>query len=117
MNTRPPRFTRRGLLIAGSATIVGGSALLALDQVFKSDAPLADSYAAYRIGERFAATYPNPDELWRGNPPTTFAQWRPRLSKLIHEDFESNRLVQVDGWWLAETEVRLCVYLYTGSHA
>lgn len=73
---------------------------------------MADSYAARRIGARFADTYPNPEELWRGDPPDTVAQWGARLRKLIREDFETNRLVQVDGWWLAETELRLCVFIH-----
>jgi hypothetical protein len=93
-------------------TIAGGSALLALDRLFGSASPLADSYAALRIGQRFADAYPNPDEIWRGEPPNTVAQWGPRLRELIGEDFKTNRLVQVDGWWLAETELRLCVLIY-----
>ena len=116
VSTHNIKFTRRGLLIAGSATIAGGSTLLLLDHLSGSDGPLADSYAAHRIGAQFAGTYPNPDDLWRGAPPPDVTQWGPRLRKLIREDFESDRLVQVDGWWLAETEVRLCVYIhaYTG---
>jgi hypothetical protein len=113
MSIRPAQFTRRGVLFAGAATIAGGSALLALDQFFPSDSPLADSYAACSIGKRFADTYPNPEEIWRGAPPGTFSQWAPRLRELIGEDFETNRLVQVDGWWLAETELRLCVLIYS----
>lgn len=113
MSIRPAQFTRRGVLIAGSATVAGGLALLWLDQIFGSASPLADSYAARRIGERFADTYPNPGELWRGAPADTVAQWGPRLRDLISEDFETNRLVQVDGWWLAETELRLCVFIYS----
>ena len=112
MSVRQAKFTRRGVLIAGSATIAGGSTLLALDQLFPSTSPLADSYAARRIGERFADSYPNPEELWRGDPPYTIEQWGARLRKLIDEDFESNRLVQVDGWWLAETELQLCVFIH-----
>ncbi|CAA0118145.1 Uncharacterised protein [Halioglobus japonicus] len=113
--SRPARFTRRGVLIAGSATLAGGSALLLLDHVFESNSPLANSYAARRIGERFADTLANPAELWRGTPPASKEQWAPRLRAMISDDLEANRLVQVDGWWLAETELRLCVYIYTQS--
>jgi hypothetical protein len=112
MSIRPTQFTRRGVLIAGSATIVGSSTLFALDRLFTNASPLSDSYAARRIGEQFADTYPNPEGLWRGAPPNTVAQWGARLHQLIREDFETNRLVQVDGWWLAETELRLCVFIH-----
>ena len=112
MGVRPAQFTRRGVLIAGSATVAGGSIFLTLDRLFGSASPLADSYAARRIGARFADTYPNPEGLWRDDPPDTAAQWGVRLQKLIREDFETNRLVQVDGWWLAETELRLCVFIH-----
>lgn len=112
MRKHPAQITRRSVLIAGSAAIAGGSLLLILDGLFEDASPLADSYAARRIGERFADMYPNPEEIWRGAPPDTVAQWVASLRQLIHEDFETNRLVQVDGWWLAETELRLCVLIH-----
>jgi hypothetical protein len=98
--------------MAGATAVAGGSTILLLDRVFGSDSPLADSYAARRLGERFARTLPNPGELWRGAPPTSPEQWPVRLRSMISDDFDNNRLVQVDGWWLAETELRLCVYIY-----
>ena len=106
------QITRRRVLIAGSAAIAVGSLLLIPDGLFEDASQLADSYAARRIGERFADMYPNPEKIWRGAPPDTIAQWAARLRQLIHEDFETNRLVQVDGWWLAETELRLCVLIH-----
>tara|TARA_R110002049_G_scaffold29984_6_gene102240 strand:- start:276 stop:626 length:351 start_codon:yes stop_codon:yes gene_type:complete len=115
MNTRTARFTRRGVLIAGAATVAGGSAVLLLDSVFGSDSPLADSYAARRIGERFAHALPDPGELWHGEPPASIEQWAARLRTMISDDLDHNRLVQVDGWWLAETELRLCVYIHRQS--
>ena len=79
--------------------------------VYRRISPLADSYAARRIGERFAGLPESRGTLaWR--TPDTIAQWAARLRQLIHEDFEKNRLVQVDGWWLAETELRLCVLIH-----
>lgn len=105
-------ITRRGVLLTGGAALAGGSALVALDYLTGEDGPLADSFAARRIGERYARQYPDPGTLWRGDPPATTAQWPARLSRLIADDMEAGRLVQVEGWWLAETELRLCVLVF-----
>lgn len=115
MSTHPASFTRRRILIAGAATVAAGTAALLLDRVFDSDSPLADSYAARRIGERFAHTLPDPGKLWLGTPPASEEQWAARLRSMIGDDFDNNRLIQVDGWWLAETELRLCVYIHRQS--
>ena len=115
MSTRPASITRRRILIAGAATVAGGTAALLLSRVCDSDSPLADSYAARSIGERFAHTLPCPGELWLGAPPASVEQWAARLRSMISDDFDNNRLVQVDGWWLAETELRLCVYIHMQS--
>ncbi|MBK6512193.1 MAG: hypothetical protein IPG06_23950 [Haliea sp.] len=106
------QITRRRVLIAGSAAIAVGSLLLIPDGLFEDASPLADSYAARRIGGAVRRHVPEPRGNLAWRTPDTVAQWVARLRQLIHDDFETNRLVQVDGWWLAETELRLCVLIH-----
>lgn len=104
---------RRRFLLGTAIVATGGTVAWQLDRVLGGTSLLADEAAARRIGARFAAEYP-PDQtlLWRGAPPASPDAWADRLATLRREDFEGDRLVQVDGWWLAETEVRLCVWLH-----
>ena len=106
-------FNRRKFVV-GCATVVAGSALAyGLQEWLLSGTPFADAEAARMVGARYAAQFPEGEAgLWRGQLPKTEADWVPRLQALRREDFEANRIVRVDGWWLAETELRLCVLLH-----
>lgn len=107
---------RRSFFVGTTAAIAGGSAFWGLNEWQDLGHPLANSAAARRIGERFAKDYPeDPAALWKGPIPRTAVEWGPRLGQLRQEDFDSDRLVEVDGWWLAETEIRFCVFLYANT--
>jgi hypothetical protein len=69
------------------------------------------------LGARYAKQYPNAEaELWGGKPPQDASEWAARLRERCRRDFEAGRVVQVHGFWLAETELRLCVVLHqTGA--
>jgi hypothetical protein len=108
--------TRRTFLAGGAALAAAGPLAAALQACARPGTPLRDSARARAIGARYAERYPEgADGLWRGRPPASDAEWAPRIAALRREDFEADRLVQVDGWWLAETELRLCVLLYTAA--
>jgi hypothetical protein len=109
------RLNRRTALKAGVAFAGASAALLGAHYLARSDGPLADSFAARAIGERFATRFPDPTGLWRGQVPSSADEWPARLSALIADDLDHDRLIEVDGWWLAETEVRLCVLVYTSQ--
>lgn len=47
-------------------------------------------------------------ELRRNLAASDVPRLRAWLSQALREDFEQGRLVEVDGWILAETEARLC---------
>lgn len=108
------RIQRRAFLVGSAATIAGGSLVWALRDSPDPLAALLDSEPARRIGARYAAHYPEGERaLWRGAPPSTEAEWMVRLDELRRLDFEADRLVEVDGWWLTETELRFCVLLHS----
>lgn len=116
---RKTRMTRRGLMVAGTAMIAGTAllagtnAIVALGDLPSSAASLFESAAAENIGQAFASAYPNVDAVWRGRPPATKDQWGPRLRELIREDLDADQTIEIDGWWLTETEVRFCVYIHS----
>jgi len=107
--------TPRRTFLAGSALWLAGGALAStIKGCARAGTPLSDSATARRIGARFADRYPTDVEaLFAGRPPEREADWAPRLEALRRADFDADRLVRVEGWWLAETEVRLCVLLHT----
>jgi len=108
--------SRRTFLLAGGVAVAGGAIAWKLATWSRPGAPLADSASARRIGARFASRYPDAaTALWQGRAPRNAAEWGPRLEQLRRADLEADRLVQVDGWWLAETELRLCVLLHATS--
>lgn len=107
----PGSWSRRAAVKAGLAAAAAGSAMVLWGEL-QQGSPLADSYAALRIGERFADQFPDTDALWRGERPRDERLWGERLQTLLTEDYHQDRLLEVDGWWLAETEVRLAVLVY-----
>ena len=111
-----PRVKRRSFIIGSVTVLAGGSVALGLEEWFQPGTRLADSEMARNIGARYAEQYPEGAAgLWKGRPPETAEEWGRRLQQLREEDFEADRLVLVDGWWLAETELRLCVLLHTSN--
>jgi hypothetical protein len=107
---------RRTFLAGGAAAIAGASLAPLMAGCAPAGSPLRDSERARRIGARFADRYPEGAAgLWRGRAPESDAAWAPRLRELRQRDFEEDRLVRVDGWWLAETELRLCVLLHAAG--
>ena len=107
----PGSLSRRTALKVGLASAAAGSAI-ALWGELRQGGPLSDSYAALAIGRRFDDQFPEPNVLWRGDTPSDQNDWPDRLQTLTTQDYEQDRLVDVDGWWLAETEVRLAVHIY-----
>lgn len=107
-------LSRRSALKAGVALAGAGAALWGAAHLAKSDGPLADSYAAQSIGERFATRFPEA-ATWGARFPADPGQWAGHLETLMADDLATDRLVEVDGWWLTETEVRLCVLVYAGQ--
>ena len=49
------------------------------------------------------------EELWTRRGAEGDAAWAERLLAARRNDFDTGKLVEVDGWWLAETELLLCV--------
>ena len=90
-----------------------GGALLVLDNLPASTVPLLDSAEARNIGRAFASAYPDADEIWGGSPPGTIDEWGARIGEMIRDDLDADRTVEIDGWWLTETEVRFCVYVHS----
>jgi hypothetical protein len=106
---------RRTFLLGGAACLAGGAIVSALEGCYRSGTPLADSESARRIGARYAGRYPEgATGLFGGWPPENEKDWATRIEALRRADFEADRMVQVEGWWLAETELRLCVLLHAG---
>jgi len=104
---------RRSFLVGASLWLAGGALASSATGCSGAGTPLSDSETARRIGARFADRYPTDVEtLFAGRPPQREADWAARIEALRRADFEADRLVRVDGWWLAETEVRLCVLLH-----
>jgi hypothetical protein len=77
---------------------------------------------AARVGRAYLAAHPEVGNLdlltadlvgdlrQRGCAPehSSCASLRTALSRQVHEDFTSGRVVQVDGWFLSATEAKLC---------
>ena len=116
-------FTRRRLLALAAAAGIGAAAWrLADDGVADSPearlaAVLGDRDAARSVGERYLAGRPGErDEqallrLLRplGDPELLARdELGTRVRRAVREDFAQGRVVLVDGWYLSETEARLC---------
>ncbi|MGH0029397.1 MAG: hypothetical protein ACQGVC_06380 [Myxococcota bacterium] len=109
----PAPTDRRRFLVGSAALLAGGSVTWALLKLQRPGSPLGDADVARRIGARHAARYPDAAaELWQEGPPQDEEAWLARVAALRRADFEADRLVEVEGWWLAETELRLCVLLH-----
>ena len=107
-----PLINRRSVLV-GSAAVVGSAAAWTFKSWQDQHHPLSSSSAVHRLGARFSGHYSvDPMTFWKGPAPLSETDWGSRLEQLRQEDFDANRLVEVDGWWLAETEIHFCVYLY-----
>lgn len=84
-------------------------------------------YDAVALGRRWLDTRSVPPdltslvrELFADNPAWEYALTRPaavrRLSAVMNQaDFDSGRVVELDGWILARTEVRLCAIAAFGE--
>lgn len=115
-------LTRRRLLAALAAVGLGAAGWRVLDDGDDSPearlaAVLADRDAARNVGERYLDTRPAERDaalLVRrlaplGDPAVAPEQvLREQALDAVRRDFEVGRFVIVDGWYLAETEARLC---------
>lgn len=119
---RSPRLTRRATLRAA----VLGSLLAALgwrpapaaaNPVTRLTAIFRHRDSAVRLGEAYLAAHPeeaDPGHLTHrtltalGDVSPPDADLRPRLAAACRRDFAEGRTVQLDGWILAETELRAC---------
>jgi hypothetical protein len=116
-------FTRRRLLGLLAAAGIGAVGWRLADES-GADSPegrlaavLGDQDAARSVGRRYLATHPGEaDEqaLLRllgplGDPDVLAReQLTVRVRRAVRDDFAGGRVVLVDGWYLSETEARLC---------
>ncbi len=111
-------FTRRRLLALAAAAGVGAVGWRLADGGADSPeerltAVLGERDAARSVGRRYLAGHPDErDErallrlLMPLGDPATLTQERVR--RVVRSDFVAGRVVLVDGWYLSQTEARLC---------
>ena len=107
--------SRRTALKLGALGTAAGASLVLFDAIFPDGHPLADSFATRALGKRLAERFENPVDLWQGKTPPVPKDWATRLKAMINSDFEAGRTDEIDGWWLSETELRLCAFIYRES--
>jgi hypothetical protein len=102
---------KRRHLVLGSALSAVGVGWLASVELTRGFQDACDD--ASQIGARFARSYDKKaKELWaqrdaRGDP-----EWTDYLRGARLRDIDEGKLVEVDGWWLPETELLVCVLAY-----
>ena len=109
MGSRPKR---RGLILgaAASTAALGGLAVREL-----TGHSLERSDDAARIGARAWKTHGKKAEaLWARRRGGGDVEWANIVRAARRADIDSGNLVEVDGWWLAETEVLVCVLVHRG---
>lgn len=103
------RRPRRRTLVLGGVTGVAGLGV-GTWQLHSSFDGCDDAVA---IGARFASAYTQKSEaLWQGRGGPGDAHWRAYVREQRRKDLEAGNLVEVDGWWLAETELLVCVLMH-----
>ena len=119
------RFVAGGALAAAAAFGVtrlvddeGGRPEARDELTRRVSAGFADRDAARAVGDRYLAAHPDEDELsvvraLRASDPAwsrvrTPANVRRLARRLSRRDYAAGRIVAVDGWYLSETEARIC---------
>jgi hypothetical protein len=124
---RFPKLSRRSFLVvvagtSGAAALAGPRLLKILDQLghgVREDA----TRAARRVGRIYLSSHPeeaDPALLQRALFGAAGGSWDDRRAAIAWEeacqsDFRAARLVAVEGWWLAQSEARLCALLYLSA--
>jgi hypothetical protein len=127
--------TRRRFVGIALVTVTGGAALVAAVGVSRraggpglAELPVAIGepglWGARRIGRAWLRAHPEEADriaLERLLAPLPEALRRtgslrdPKVLEWLRErqraDFAADRIVELDGWWLSQTEARLCAYL------
>ena len=123
-------IARRSLLIAGAGVVAASTAVVvwrlieAGRDISRLLAALADPASGARIGARVAEAALPPvhqeeaeDRLRNlaGDVPEEAGALRETVRQLIAEDFAQGRMVEVDGWQVAQTEADLALLAFTLS--
>jgi len=101
------RPRRRTLVWGAAAGVTGAGALAALELTGQT---LDGCDDAARIGARFESAYGKKAEALGAASHTP--EWETRVGESLRKDLEAGNLVEVDGWWLAETELLVCVLIH-----
>jgi len=122
---RLPKWSRRSFLVVVAGTSGAGAALVA-PRLLRILDPLGHGVredaarAARRLGRLYLSSHPEDADaalLQRALFGAAGGTWDDRRAAIAWEnacqsDFRAERLVAVNGWWLAQSEARLCALLY-----
>lgn len=105
-------FSKRGLLraLAGLAAVSAASPLLARTP----DIAAVDAVGASLIGRAWLLARPGEDAAFLRRavfPDGPDSETGPRLAQRVRADFADDRIFLHDGWFLSETEARLCALI------
>ena len=128
LRTRVPKLSRRSFLVVVAGTS-GVAAALAAPRLLRVLDPLGHGVredaiqAARRIGRLYLSAHPeeaNVSLLQGALFGDMGGAWDDRRAALAWEkagqaDFRAARLVALEGWWLAQSEARLCALLYLSA--
>lgn len=138
MTRAAKRLSRRAILaLLGASGVAavrfGGSAAagekaLAAGPVRRLLRSFDRSGSGVAVGRRYLACHPEEAETGRllakldgglrraaGRPASSQASLRRLIRIAVAQDFGAGRMIPVDGWMLAETEVRLCALAALGQ--